>query len=356
MLGLLSGSLMGAVKPREQKDRGLPAAGEFVRFADPTTETTVVRLTTPSYSSVLPSPRNRFVSLKPRFLLCSSDRGGVMAPFQVDLRTGAVKQIANAAKLDASSPCLDGASHAAYFLDGTTLQEVALGGRRNTSEIAENVSAFSIGKSRSELFVISAGRLQQVAGRDAAVLADGTEAPCVARPGGGGCLFGRTGSRGEPEYWYADVARPGKPVLVARGLISNPFWSASGETVLFLRQTPVNNALVSEVHEVNPVDGTERLMSRTSQFAAFSPNGNDSVFVGASSSRAQPNVILLLSSIHREMTLCEHRSSRPADVRPTFSPDSRRVYFQSDREGKPALYSVNVESLIEPTQPLLGTA
>ena len=33
---------------------------------------------------------------------------------------------------------------------------------------------------------------------------------------------------------------------------------------------------------------------------------------------------------------------------PVFSPDARRVYFQSDREGKPAIYSVNVEQLVEP--------
>jgi oligogalacturonide lyase len=49
------------------------------------------------------------------------------------------------------------------------------------------------------------------------------------------------------------------------------------------------------------------------------------------------------------MTLCEHHAKDATTVCPVFAPDSRRVYFQSDREGKAAIYSVNVESLVEPT-------
>jgi oligogalacturonide lyase len=118
---------------------------------------------------------------------------------------------------------------------------------------------------------------------------------------------------------------------------------------LFLREVPKNDVFISEVREVKPEEGKERCVSKTSQFAAFSPNEDDSVFVGASRSKAQPNIILLLRSAQRELTLCEHHSSNPMDVRPAFSPDSRRVYFQSNREGKPAIYSVNVEQLVEPT-------
>jgi oligogalacturonide lyase len=73
------------------------------------------------------------------------------------------------------------------------------------------------------------------------------------------------------------------------------------------------------------------------------------MFVGASRSKAQPTIILLIRSVKRELTLCEHRASDPGSVHPVFSPDSRRVYFQSDHQGKSALYSVNVELLVEPT-------
>ena len=51
----------------------------------------------------------------------------------------------------------------------------------------------------------------------------------------------------------------------------------------------------------------------------------------------------------RELTLCEHHSSDPFTVTPIFSPDSQRVFFQSDRDGKPALYRVQVERFVEET-------
>ena len=51
----------------------------------------------------------------------------------------------------------------------------------------------------------------------------------------------------------------------------------------------------------------------------------------------------------RELTLCEHRSSDPYSVAPVFSPNSQRVYFQSDKDGKPAIYRVQVEKFVEET-------
>jgi hypothetical protein len=105
---------------------------------------------------------------------------------------------------------------------------------------------------------------------------------------------------------------------------------------------------LSEIHEVGIAGVDEQSVVSTSQFASFAPNFDASVFVGASRSKAQPNVVLLLRNAKREMTLCQHRASIPAAVSPAFSPDARRVYFQSDNEGKPALYSVNVELLVEP--------
>ena len=32
-----------------------------------------------------------------------------------------------------------------------------------------------------------------------------------------------------------------------------------------------------------------------------------------------------------------------------FSPDSQRIYFQSDRDGKPAIYGMHVDKLVEKT-------
>jgi oligogalacturonide lyase len=92
------------------------------------------------------------------------------------------------------------------------------------------------------------------------------------------------------------------------------------------------------------------LLAPTSQFASFSANADGSVIVGASGSKAQPFVLLLVRSVKRELTICEHRASNAASVRPRFTPDSQRVYYQSDREGKPAVYGMAVDKLVEKTE------
>lgn len=337
-----------------QKSQPLPQAGEFVRFSDPATEILVVRLTTPAYQHILPVPTNRFVSLKPRALYCSSDRaGGRLAPFQIDLRTGAVRQLAETAALDPASLCLDDQARLLYLLDGGTLSDLPVIGKhepKHRDGLAHDVSAFSLGSSRSELFAISSGRLQHFVDDRPTLLADEAMAPCLARPGGNGCLFTRPISEVERAFWYVPTDQAGsKPFLLVQGRVTSPCWATGGESLFFLRDVPKNEIFVSEVHEVSPEAKVERCIAPTSQFAAFSANENDSVFVGASRSKAQPNLVLLLRASRRELTLCEHRASRPAEVRSAFSPDSRRVYFQSDREGESAIYSVNVEQLVEPT-------
>jgi oligogalacturonide lyase len=91
-------------------------------------------------------------------------------------------------------------------------------------------------------------------------------------------------------------------------------------------------------------------VARTSQFVDFGFNRDTSVFTGASRNAASPTVLILLRVTRRELTLCEHRASHPETVAPMFSPDSQRLYFQSDRDGKPALYGLNVERLVERTE------
>ena len=63
-----------------------------------------------------------------------------------------------------------------------------------------------------------------------------------------------------------------------------------------------------------------------------------------------PDVLLLLRAAHSERTMCEHKASNAEAVAPLFSPDSQRIYFQSDRHGKPAIYSMHVEKLVEKTE------
>jgi len=92
-------------------------------------------------------------------------------------------------------------------------------------------------------------------------------------------------------------------------------------------------------------------VARTSQFAHFGCNTNTSVFVGASQNRAAPHILILLRLTRRELSLCEHRASNPAMVAPIFSADSQQIFFESDRDGKPAIYRIHVEKLVEETEP-----
>jgi len=339
-------------KGRSAKAKPLPSVGEFVRFADPATENPVVRLTDPRSESVLPAANRRFVSARERFLVFSSNRSGAFAPFQVDLRTGALRQLAETANLQTRSLALDERERVLHFIDGGRLQGLTLASKK-VDTLSEGVSCFSSSPSGTGLFAVRDGKLERMGEGKSTLLAEDVAmgdscAGCLARPGGAGCLFVRESS-GLREFWYAGA---GRPVLLVKGQISNPFWAPDGQSIVFLRDVPQANAQVSEIHEVAvAADGTpaqEAFVSPTSQFACFAPNGDGSVFVGATRGRAQPDIVLLLRTSRREMTLCEHGASEATKVTPVFSPDSRRIYFESDRHGKTAIYSVNVELLVEP--------
>jgi len=353
MLATLPAALAAQTSRSRPKGKQLPSVGEFVRITDPTTETTLVRLTTLKSSAYLPAAANRFVSVKDRYLVFSSDRNGALAPFQVDLRSGAVRQLANPARLAPQSLCLDPKERWLYFLDGDQLARVDVtkkeAKRQAPESVAGDVSAFSLGQN-GVVFVVRRGNLQRLEDAGGSLLlAAEVGKLCSAQPsrGGQGCLFSRELSATERQFWYSSDSSS-RPLLLAKGSISCPFWEPDGQSVLFLRESLRNDVSLMEIHEVGLDGKSERCIAPTSQFASFSPNFDASVFVGASRSKAQPNVVLLLRSAKREMTLCQHHASSAIAVSPVFSPDARRVYFQSDEEGKPALYSVNVELLVEP--------
>src|SRR5262249_16178765 len=133
------------------------------------------------------------------------------------------------------------------------------------------------------------------------------------------------------------------------GVRSSPgaaHWSPDGRTVVYLAVVDRSVTL----REITPDTMQDRLVAPTSQFIGFARNAEGSVFVGASGSIASPYVLVLVRAVRRELTLCEHKSSDPSIVAPIFSPTSQRIYFQSDRHGKAAIYSVVLDKFLEKTE------
>jgi oligogalacturonide lyase len=349
MLSLLPASLLAAeIAKKPKRTPSPPQRGEFVRFADLITENLVVRLTNPAHNSFLPNAGNRFASSREGFLIFSSDRTGVAMPYRANLRTGAVTPVAATKLLAARSLALDWREHELYLIDEGVVQATELT-RPRMRRIAENVDDFHLAGPKNELVIRKAQKLELVTRDGRTPIADGAASRGLVKPNGGGCMFPRIEKPGEIEFWYASFDGS-KPVLLAKGEVSGPTWRPDGAALLFLRAANHEHYTASELREVALDGSPERLIAETSQFGAFAPNGDGSVFVGASKSKAQPNILLLLRNERREMVLCEHHASQPASVSPAFSPNSQRVYFESDRDGKWAIYSVNVEALVEKTR------
>jgi oligogalacturonide lyase len=155
---------------------------------------------------------------------------------------------------------------------------------------------------------------------------------------------------GDGGLWLAafDASKPRK-LKAESGKVLAAEWSRDGRTLIYLLD-PMTAGKANQLRELNPDTGDDTLLAPTSQFASFSSNTDGSVIVGASRSKAQPFVLLLVRSVRRELTICEHKSTDAAMVRPRFTPDSQRIYFQSDREGKPVLYGMAVDKLVEKTE------
>ncbi len=325
-----------------------PTLGEFVAMVDPTTENLVIRLTNPTYTSINPPPQNHHVSSKSRFVLYGSDRMGTMCPFHLDLKTAEARQLADTKAFRPDTLTMDLDERNAFFVDGDALQQVSLGNLKART-LAEGVSDFHMNGRENTLVVLRGGKLERLNGDRGTVLADNVTTRGIVSPAGNNVCFARDGGAPGTSLWRV-ASEGGTPVLLAQGAVSCPFWDPDSGSLLFLRQVQGDRGTTTLLREVS-IDGRdEGTVSPTSQFISFAPNTDSTVFVGASRSKAQPTVVLLLRSVRREMTLCEHHSSHPDMVRPVFSPNSRRVYFASDRHGKSALYAVNVELLVEPTE------
>jgi oligogalacturonide lyase len=339
-----------------QVRKGALFPSDWRRYADPSTELMVFRLTDPAWSSYLPP--HRAIARRGNFLLFACDRPGAPQAFRMDLKTGETRQLTDAEALDPSTLTLLPDERAFLYFDGPVLKEVNLGNLREKNvyrppEGWERCPGFSVADDgRSAVLGErngSAWRLRLVGtGRgNARTVTEATQEICggFVRPGRRQQVLYRR----EGEVWLTDPnGRNNRKLPLADGAIGPARWNTGGQTILYLH-FPADKTQLHAIREYDPEENEDKLVARTSQFASFAFNRNSSVFVGASRNAASPTVLLLLRVTRREFTLCEHAASDPAGVVLAFSPDSQTVYFQSDRHGKPAIYRQPVEKFVEET-------
>lgn len=168
----------------------------------------------------------------------------------------------------------------------------------------------------------------------------------MPRPKRASVLYRRGGG-----FWLADYdAKQNYRLRMTEGVLGPALWSPDGRSVFYLSYPAEEAHKLHSLREFVPDSNEDTAVADTSQFVGIGRNADASVFAGASGSKASPYVLLLVRTVKRELTLCEHRASDPTMVAPVFSPNSQRVFFGSDRHGKRAIYSIAVEKLVEETE------
>ncbi len=350
---------LAAVGAYGAEKKGHPLPAERVRYADPATEFPVTRLTSPKHASFLAPASHRVVSHRGTFLLYTSDQTGANQLMQMFLNTGEARQLTEAGALDPASPALAPDDRSVFFFDGPALKHLVFptmheaeiyrvpeGWSGRGFSLSQDGGRACLVETRDGRWRLRTAPLRSKRGEAAtafevpAPLADPLPRPrhedILYRDGGGFLAL-----------WEA-AGRKSRRLPLAPGRSGPAFWSADGESLVYLNLPAVPGQL-NTIREWVAASDSERLVARTSQYESFAPNTNGSIFVGASANKASPYILLLLKATRRELPLCEHRSSDAASVRPVFSPDSERVFYQSDRDGKLAIYAVNVQKLVEPT-------
>lgn len=339
-------------------DKSPAFPSEIKRYVDEATESIVFRLTDPAFQSWLPACYSRAISRKSDFLIYSNNRSGAIQAYRLDLKTGQSRALTTVQELVTSSLTLAPDERELAYLAGRSLYLGRFNGE-HTREVYRLQEGFDFGTgfSLSEDGLVSAlveqkpgmSRLRLITMRSGAAATLVESADPISdpqpRPKRAGLLY-----RTSDSLWVVNYdGAQNRKLKIAPGGLGMALWSADGRAVDYLN-VPVDRKHLNNIREFTPDTNEDQFVSATSQFAVFNRNTDNSVLVGASGSKASPYMLLLVRSVKRELTLCQHRASDPGQVTAFFSPNSQRVIFQSDRDGKMALYSIAVDRLVEETE------
>jgi oligogalacturonide lyase len=352
ILYLISGALAWVTAAKAQV-----YPSEMKRYADAATEFEIYRMTDPAHQSWLPAYYQRAVSRRDSFFIYANDRSGSVQAYRMDVKSGQSKLLTRAQALVAESLTLSSDEKSLYYVDGRSLFVASLAGSR-TRELYRAEEGFDLarGLSVSEDGLHAAlveqrggtSRLRLIALRNGTgqTLVESQEqiADPLTRPRRAGVLYRRAG-----ELWLVNFdGGQNRKLRLAAGGLGPALWSEDGRTAVYLN-FPTDPKQLNNLREATPDTNDDRLIATTSQFISFGRNADSSIFVGASGSKASPYVLLLVRSGKRELTLAEHKASDPRLVAPIFAPNSQRIFFQSDKDGKRAIYCMVVEKLVAET-------
>lgn len=341
-VGALSLALEGQVVPSEQR-----------RFRDPATEFELIRHTDPRANAwLLEDPAHAF-SKKLGGLLYCSDRGGSPQAYRLDLKSGESRQLTDAKALKPPSlSCLPDDKTLVYF-DGDTLvlaqkrtRQVYTsdGGWEQSGPViaaADGDSAIFVEKRdvRRRLRVVGIRR-----GTASTVLETSEALDNIhARPKRPTIVY-----RSRDALWLIDLEGRNDRRLNIEGEAGSCAWSTDGRNLVYL-SFPKQKGRLHQLREHTPESGEDREIAPTSQFVQFARNSDSSIFAGVSGSKASPYVLLLHRSTRRELTLAEHRASDARRVAVVFSPNSQRLFYHTDRDGRSVVYSLGLERFVEET-------
>jgi oligogalacturonide lyase len=339
------------------KGRILPSVA--VRYADPATESTVVRLTDPQFTSSLPAVGNRGVTT--RQLLYASDLDGKRQVYRMDLKSKESLQLTDAENLDVASIALLPNERGFWHFDGPSLVQTSFPALKSRVvygvpegyEKLPGVSYSDDGRYAAFVEKSASGyrlRLLHSPGGTAETLFESSDdlSDPLLRPRDASLMYRSRGG-----LWSIRFNRKeNRRLPLAEGERPQAQWATDGHAIEYLNR-PSDPKKLAELREWTPGAGSKQgedaKIADTSQFVRFHTNADASVYVGASGSKASPYLLLLIRAARRELALAEHRASDPALVTPTFAPNSQFVVFVSDRHGKPAIYWIAVDKLVAET-------
>ncbi|MBC7928607.1 MAG: hypothetical protein H7039_23430 [Bryobacteraceae bacterium] len=278
-----------------------------------------------------------------------------MQVWRMDLKSGESRQLTDVSSLDPSCVSLTQNERSLCYVDGerlivqtgTRMQIVysvetgwqAAGG----FALSEDGLTASLVEKRNGRFRLRLMSMRAGGGARTIYEADQPVRFCRFRPKRSSLLYNYNGV-----LTLVNFDGRGSRRLAITGNAGFALWSADGRAVQYL-SIPEGRASI-QLREHLPETGEDQLIGGTTQFVSFARNGDSTVFAGISGSKGAPYVLLFVRTARRELTVAEHKASDARNAVVAFSVNSQRLFYNTDREGRPAIYSMPLERFIEDTE------